>query len=530
MIYALKLLAAVFTLACVAAYLLRGAFKGILTPADYRKGWTLVLLGVVVSYLCVYPGVFLAALAGVMIFGANGAGRGPAGKVAIYLLLACTIPPINLMLGGVGGIGYILNIDHLRLGSMILLVWAAAELMGMKRPPRAASFFWIDALVVAYQLLRFLLVVPHSTVTTLVRTAVESLLDVLLPYFVVSRGLRSMEDFRFAVGYFLMGLSFVAAVGVGETLIQHNLYSGLQTIYDVHWQLTYMLMRGSLIRIQAVTPEPIILAFVMLFGLALAYWLKGDKWRRPSVRVLFGALVVAEIATFSRGPWLGAAIVILAIVAMRKMSLASFRIALVTLVIGGIVMKAAGADQQIVGALGAIFGSEQADLSSIEYRRELLDTALALIKQSPWTGVPNYAAQMQSLRQGEGIIDIVNSYVAIMLDAGVFGLAIYLLPFIIVFTRLHSAARRRLPGATASNDRFALTFAALILGCLFIIFTTSTWSIMTLLMTLLLALPVAWLGMSAEERSAEVQRADIELDIVEDPLLRHRPWAGGGLS
>lgn len=527
MIYALKLLVVVLAATCIAAYMFRSAFSDIFSKTEYRRVWLIVLLGVLASYLCHVPGVFLFAVACLAMYAAAVTGRGPAGKIGIYLLFACTLPPINSKLGGFGGINYVLALDHRRVVSLLLLSWAAMEIVAMKPAPRATRFLWVDLLVIAYQCLRFALQVPHSTMTTLARILVESTLDILLPYFVVTRGVRSMADLRFVGGHLFIGIAFAAAVGVMETLLQHNLYSGLQSIYDMRWQLTYALMRGGLIRIQATTPEPIILAFLLLFGIGLGYWMKGQQWRRPSTVVLFAAIFVAEIATFSRGPWLGAVVIMLALVAMRHMSAAAFRIVLVMLVILGVGLKLANADEQVVAALGAIFGSEKSDLASIEYRRELLDTSLALVKQSPWLGVPNYAAQMQNLVQGEGIIDVVNSYIAIMLDAGLVGLTLYLLPFLIVLNRLISAIRPSKQGAPQGGDRFAPAFAALILGCLFSIFTASSFNIIPVLLTLLISLPMAWLALPVEERSASGNKVDLDLDIPDDPLRRQPAWIAG---
>jgi O-antigen ligase len=529
-IYALKLLIVVFAATCIAAWVFRSAFRDIFTKTEYRRVWQIVLLGVVASYLSQLPAVFLLVIAGLGIYAAAITHHGPAGKIGIYLLLACTLPPINLHLGGFGGINYLLDLDHRRVLSMVLLTWAAIEIAATKSTPRATSFVWIDLLVVGYQALRFALQMPHSTFTTQARILVESTFDILLPYFVVTRGLRSMADLRFVGGHLFVGITFAAAVACTETLLQHNLFSGLQSIYNVKWQLTYALMRGSLIRVQATMPQPIILAFLLLFGIGLGYWFKGQQWRRPAVFALFATIAIAEITTFSRGPWLGAAVILLAFLAMRHLSAAAFKAACVALVMGGVALKLAGADQQIVTVLGAIFGSEQADISSIEYRRELLDTSLALIKQSPWLGVPNYAAQMQSLRQGEGIIDVVNTYVAILLDAGAIGLAVYLLPLLIVANRLISAVRRSASGSLDDGSRFAVAMVALILGCLFSIFTTSTWGIMPQLMTMLLALPAAWLALPVEERGASASKADIDLEIPDDPLRRQPLWIGGRLS
>jgi len=436
----------------------------------------------------------------------------------------------TLKLGGFGGINYLLELDDRRVTSILLLSWAAVEIVAAKPVQRTIRFLPVDLLVLAYQGLRFVLQMPHSNFTTLARIAVESTLDILLPYFVVTRGIRSMSDLRLVGGHLMIGIAFVASVAVTEAVLQHNLYSGLQGIYDVQWQHTYALMRGSLIRVQATTSQPILLAFMLSFGIGLGYWLKDDWRRRPAVFALFAAILLGEVATFSRGPWLATVVIVITLAAMRRMSAAAFRVALVALLLCGVGLKLADADQQVVGALGAIFGSDRADIASIEYRRELLDTSLALIKQSPWLGVPNYGAQMQSLVQGEGIIDIVNSYVAIMLDAGVVGLVLYLLPFAVVLNRLIAAIQRPARGAAEVGNRFAMAFAALILSCLFAILTTSTFGMVSTLLTMLLALPTAWLGLSIEERNAAGARADLELDIPDDPLRRHAAWAGGRLS
>ena len=84
-----------------------------------------------------------------------------------------------------------------------------------------------------------------------------------------------------------------------------------------------------------------------------------------------------------------------------------------------------------------------------------------------------------------------------------------------------------MPGPCSGITR---PFAALIIGCLFAIFTASTFNIIPVLLTLLLSLPTAWLGLSIEERNAAGARADIELDIPEDPLHRRPAWIGSRLS
>jgi O-antigen ligase len=140
-----------------------------------------------------------------------------------------------------------------------------------------------------------------------------------------------------------------------------------------------------------------------------------------------------------------------------------------------------------------MLGGGAAGLQTIDYRQELLDTSLALIKQSPWFGVPNYAYYMQGLRQGEGIIDLVNSFLAIALDAGLVGLAMYILPFVIIANQLLNKLTHAENAPEAQLGRFANNFVALICASLVMIFTTSTFAVMPFLLLVLIAVPIAWL-------------------------------------
>jgi hypothetical protein len=114
---------------------------------------------------------------------------------------------------------------------------------------------------------------------------------------------------------------------------------------------------------------------------------------------------------------------------------------------------------------------------------------------------------MQALRQGEGIIDLVNSYIAIALDTGVVGLVIYLLPYVLAFSRM-----LRVPGISKrqSSDGtagwFTAIFVAMTIALLVTIFTTSMFFTMPILLILLLALPIARLAMKTET-------LDLPLDI-----------------
>ena len=525
MIYALKLLFMVLV-ACAASFLLfRRPFRSVLSDAAYSRAWQLVVLSSLAAFLCKLPALYFLVFSAIAIYGAATAENRSVGAISVYLLLAVVVPPLTFPLGGVGGVNYLLLIDQYRALTLVVLLIPAFKLASRRRLPGTSGLRVLDVCLVAYQILSIGLRWRYSSSTVLLRMTVEGFLDILIPYYVATRSIRTLADLRYVVGHFAIGLLFAGSVGVVECLIQHNLYSGLQSIYGVTWNLTYALVRGGFLRVQAMTQQPILLAAAMVGAMALWVWLKGLEWRNSGFIAGFGVILIALVATGSRGPWLAFALMMLMVLAMHKLTPTTVRILLVLGVIGAVAAKAAGAEAAVESALASLFGGSKQDMSTIDYRRELLDTSLALIQQSPWVGVPNYASQMQQLKQGEGIIDIVNSYVTVMLNAGVVGLMIYLAPFLIVIHRMLNAIRRDESGKVTRGSRFAISLVAMNVAFLLLIFTSSTFGILQLLLTMLIALSGAWLNLSQQERDSEptsvVDRRPSGLPLRYGPIRSH---------
>jgi O-antigen ligase len=141
----------------------------------------------------------------------------------------------------------------------------------------------------------------------------------------------------------------------------------------------------------------------------------------------------------------------------------------------------------------------------------LLDSSLALIQQSPWWGVPNYENALQSFRQGEGMIDLVNTYIVIMLNSGVVGLVLFLFPYAVVIKGMLAVQAGARQASASVLGKFAPAFIGMILSMLFTIFTTSTYGVMKELLVLAIALPVVWLKQARREY---VDGKESELDLV----------------
>jgi len=114
----------------------------------------------------------------------------------------------------------------------------------------------------------------------------------------------------------------------------------------------------------------------------------------------------------------------------------------------------------------------RAESENVLYRQRLIEVSLALIAQSPWFGVPGYLNYMEDLRQGQGIIDIVNSYIAVALNTGLVGLSLFVGAFASVLWRL-LGLRLRL-GPSAEGSRVSVGMMATLLASMAVLATTSS--------------------------------------------------------
>ena len=520
MVYAIKLFLAVCLLMAVAAPFLRKPFSGLLSKREYWQIWFIVLGSAAVSFLSLKPFVFSIGVAIGALITLNFFGTDAKGRLATFWLLLLLFPPVSLSTDGLGGFNRVLDLNHLRILSLIVLVPAAVSLAGNRHIRIPTAMRWTDLMVLSFPLLRVVTSAPTSTLTTSVRMVVELMLDVLLPYYVTTRGLRSAADLKFVASRMALGFAWLAVVALLETVLRKNVYTELEFIYGVRWTASHQLWRGPFLRVDGTTPQPIIMAFVMLCAFAMWAWLRatGSVALREG-RIVATLLFLAFLLTWSRGPLLGFAGLLLCLAALRWMAPMKFLWIVIGVAACGGIAVAVGADAYVYELLKSMFGSSEADTSSIDYRRRLLEASVALIKQSPVWGVPNYTAYLQDLRQGEGIIDLVNTYVAVMLSAGLVGLACFLSPHLFVVCRLLKRLDTMKERPRLLGGSFPIAYAALTIAALFVIFTTSTFSMVAVMLLFMIAAPTAWLAMTPAEQA----RVDAREPVPEAPDRRRMP-------
>jgi O-antigen ligase len=125
---------------------------------------------------------------------------------------------------------------------------------------------------------------------------------------------------------------------------------------------------------------------------------------------------------------------------------------------------------RIISDLPFLGGS--VDAGSVIYRQRLAERSWELIKEHPFLGDQLALTKMEGLRQGQGIIDTVNTYAGVALDYGLIGLSIFV-GFIL--TALFKAYRASKVIAQSDPDLALLgtSLTACIVGTLLMIANSS---------------------------------------------------------
>ena len=95
--------------------------------------------------------------------------------------------------------------------------------------------------------------------------------------------------------------------------------------------------------------------------------------------------------------------------------------------------------ERIVNVIPFLGGT--VDAYNVTYRQRLLARCWEIIQDNFFFGDQYALLRMQDLRQGEGIIDIINGYVQVLLDNGFIGLSLFLSFILIALFKAWSASR-----------------------------------------------------------------------------------------
>jgi len=417
--------------------------------------------------------------------------------MGLYFVLLFVSPPVPAEIPGLGIIDHLWVLDHYRLLGVTLLLPVALALLQRTSTPRLGSSP-VDWWVLGYLALMSLLAFRPGNVTSGLRTVLSLCIDIFLPYYVASRSIRNEEGLRHAMTGFVVASMILSLVATFEILRSWKLYSAVLGSLGVNeWMFGGYLMRSGLLRPNASVGNSIVLGYVLVVALGFIFYLN-KAIAKPSQRLLgMSVLAGGIVASISRGPWVGALLLVLVYLALGPRALKQLGGLCLGILAAFLLLSALPSGQLLIDMLPVI---GTADQGNVEYRANLLTAALPVVERHFLLGSFDFlrAPELQVMMQGEGIIDVVNSYVGVALYSGMLGLVLFLGIFLSTLNQLRQHTRM----ARQMAPRIAVMGRALfstVVAIMFIIYTVSSIIAIPVVYWSLIGLCVAYTGVIRDQ-------------------------------
>lgn len=270
------------------------------------------------------------------------------------------------------------------------------------------------------------------TVPQAIRETFALTIAIVVPYVVISRGIRTREAlYRILIAFLFSGL-VLALLAYIEVAFQWRPYVdiGMRMGLIQSFMDTFYEWRGGFLRVTATLTGPITFGFYLSFVLAVLMFVMRLN-RTPWILrfLLIGIILGAVFFTGSRGALLGSAAFLL-VYFVLNMQASLRRFVLIPLLGLAIVSTFFNTAYRAMSGDETTTESIQSadEYGTVEYRTELLKTSLKVIPDHLWFGSRQYRAdeRMLTLVQGQGIVDIVNGYLSLSLEWGIVGLTLFL--------------------------------------------------------------------------------------------------------
>jgi hypothetical protein len=412
----------------VFAIVQRQAFGLPIAADDLRRRRNLWFAVTVIAFLAHNFWLYVFGVA-LVLFWARKRENNP---LALFLMLLFAVPPFSAPIQGLGPIEQIFGIHHIRLLSLMILLPAWWTLRKQK-DVMSFGANWADRLLLLYLAYQLMLQLSSNSFTNGLRQGLfYAFTDVFLPYYVASRSLRDVKAMHDALASLAVAAALLAVVAIFESFKHWLLYASLNEALDVSFGMGGYLGRGDTGALRAVasTGHSIVLGYVLVIALMLFIGLSTTMNRSFSWKAGVMTLSAGTIAALARGPWVGA-VAGLVVYGLCSTNPAKYFARFAGWGASAVVLLLLSPYQDRVIDLIPFVG--ETDAGNVEYRQRLFDASLVVIQQNPWFGGGDYIDQLAELGmvQGEGIVDLVNTYLAVALSQGLAGLALFLGVFIV---------------------------------------------------------------------------------------------------
>lgn len=492
----IRSLIVVFFLSFVTLRFGRGIFVALGVDKDQidlrQKTWLAVTLA---AFLSFNFWIFCLITAGLITYAKNR----DTNKVALLASLLFAAPLFSSDIPGFGIINYFITVDYFRLLSIFLLLPTYLHLQKQRDTipfgKSAADIFLVTYLVVGLGLQAQL-----DTTTNVIRTAFIHFITIFLPYYVVSRGLKSTSEIKDFCASFVMGVTPLALIGFFEFGKHWLLYSQVADVLGTAREYGGYLPRDGFVRALTTFGQPIVMGYVISIALGLYLFVHSNLPNGKLQKLLIAALVMGLIAPLSRGPWVGAAVLIAIFILLGPNPVKDFGKALMLGTIGMLILLVTPYHDRVIDLLPFV-GTVEAN--NIEFRQRLFDNSMIVIARNPFFGSFDalLSPEMEELR-ANGIIDIVNSYISIALSGGLVSLSLFVGFFLsILLTLFFLTSGRKLDDSTLLMRRILI---ASIISTLVTIATVSSILMVPTVYWILGGLAVALINIARKSTTANI--------------------------
>ncbi|MDB5687147.1 MAG: O-Antigen ligase [Rhizorhabdus sp.] len=303
--------------------------------------------------------------------------------------------------------------------------------------------------------------------TNALRVLMEIALTYGLPYYIGSRGVRTIDDVKRVMLYMVCAAVMISTVMCYEALRTWPMYRILYSHYGVEL-LGMVKLRSGWLRATGTSVEATSMAFVLVPCFLAAICSRRAFASYSHYIGILGVLAVGLFLPQSRGALVGLMFGATAMGLYLRRRAAVGGVAFLAIAVA-LAMLIVPANTK----LGGMLGKSADTASTADYRKDLLRRGMEEIGKRPLIGAsgPAVRAALEDLRQGEGIIDFVNTYLYIGLVTGLIGLAAFAGGFIgqpLALWRI----REGLPQRGMDAEIAALLFAGILAPMEMLAFTS----------------------------------------------------------
>ena len=439
----------------------------VIATADFvrrRNAWLALTLAAFLSH---NQWVFLGISASVLWWaGRPTRERNP---MALFFFVMLAVPGLSVNLPGLGVIDSLFEVTHIRLMTLLVLLPAALRLRRSSDTTRLGRH-WADWFLIGYLVLNAAQEFASVPITQAMRNAFYVGVDSLIVFYVASRLVKTLPALQEVAASFCVAMLVLVPIVLFEFGKSWLLYSALDGALGVSGGVQY-LGREGLLRATGPAGHSLVLGYALAVGLGL--WLSLQHTLRPFAwRMGVLALSIGLIAPLSRGPWTGALLIVLvASITGQRAASRTFKLLLAAALVLVAVAMSPYADKlmSFVPFIGEV------DEFNVSYRQLILEVSWLVFLENPVFGTPHFLSNplMELLRQGQGIIDLVNSYVVVALFTGFVGLFMFVGVFAATMLPLVNAIRRA-GKLSPELEAIGRSLLATLLGVMLIIATVAS--------------------------------------------------------